>query len=79
MIVQCQVVIEVLDANDNVPEFGVSSPVQVQLAEHSPNGTRFPQVFSATDDDIGSNQLIRYSVSPTDTFTVDPVSGKYIL
>lgn len=70
-----QVVVDVLDDNDNAPSFNLSS-AEVNLLESSEFGTRLPQTFLATDNDIGSNAEIRYSLSPGSPFRVDPISGK---
>ena len=67
-------VIEVTDVNDNNPMFGLDS-VQVNIPESSPVGTRLPEVFRATDDDVGLNARIRYSLLPDEDFMVDAESG----
>lgn len=68
---------QVLDANDNDPMFGVTS-VQVSLPESSAVGVRLPEVFLATDIDIGENANISYSITPA-SFTVNPITGKGLL
>lgn len=65
---------QVLDDNDNDPIFGVAS-VQVSLPESPAIGVRLPEVFLATDIDIGENANISYSITP-ESFTVNPITGK---
>ena len=65
---------EVLDVNDNSPDFGLTTAQQVNLPESSGVGVRLPEVFLATDEDIGTNANIRYSIVP-DSFTVDENNG----
>ena len=65
---------DVLDFNDNSPTFNVLSAT-INLLEGSTNGTRIAETFIATDEDIGSNAEIRYSLSPGSPFTVDPITG----
>lgn len=67
--------VEVEDDNDNSPIFPIGSAVQqVNLLESSAVGVRLPDVFLATDADIGSNAAIRYSISPN-SFAVDENTG----
>lgn len=67
---------EVLDDNDNTPDFGLSTAQQVSLPESSGVGVRLPEVFLATDEDVGTNAEIRYSITP-DSFMVDENNGMY--
>lgn len=64
----------VLDDNDNSPIFGIPS-ARVSLPESSAVNVTLPEVYLATDADIGINAEIRYSLSPDNSFRVDPVSG----
>ncbi|XP_062986131.1 protocadherin beta-16-like isoform X2 [Elgaria multicarinata webbii] len=56
-----QIFVDVLDANDNVPQFGQTA-YKVKLMENSPLGTLVTKV-EASDRDIGSNAHITYSYS----------------
>ncbi|KAK2544738.1 hypothetical protein Q9966_001765 [Columba livia] len=75
-----ELVISVLDANDNAPEFN-QSVYKVQLPESTAPGTVFFQL-TATDNDEGINREICYSFSDTisakiqDLFIVDRKSGE---
>ncbi|XP_053812614.1 LOW QUALITY PROTEIN: protocadherin alpha-2-like [Vidua chalybeata] len=62
-----ELVISVLDANDNAPQFN-QSVYKVQLPENTASGTVFYHL-TATDKDEGSNQEVYYSFS-------DAISGK---
>ncbi len=67
---------QILDDNDNTPTFGIPS-IRVTLPESSAVDVTLPEVFLATDADIGTNADIRYSLSPDTAFMVDPQSGTY--
>ncbi|XP_063024584.1 protocadherin alpha-2-like isoform X3 [Melospiza melodia melodia] len=73
-------VISVLDANDNAPQFN-QSVYKVQVPENTTPGTVFFQL-TATDNDEGINQEIYYSFSNTvsakiqDLFKIDEKSGE---
>ncbi|XP_074460312.1 protocadherin alpha-2-like isoform X6 [Larus michahellis] len=75
-----ELLILVLDANDNAPQFN-QSVYQVQLQENVPPGTVFLQL-TATDKDEGINQELYYSFSDTmpakvqDLFIIDRNSGE---
>nr|XP_030139708.1 protocadherin alpha-2-like [Taeniopygia guttata] len=75
-----ELVISVLDANDNAPEFN-QSVYTVQLPENTAPGTVFFQV-TATDKDEGINREIYYSFSDAipakiqDLFKIDEKSGE---
>ncbi|XP_061442456.1 protocadherin beta-16-like isoform X6 [Rhineura floridana] len=56
-----QIIIEVLDANDNAPQFN-KALYQVKLMENSPLDTPVTRV-EARDKDIGANAQITYSFS----------------
>ncbi|XP_012501242.1 PREDICTED: protocadherin Fat 4-like [Propithecus coquereli] len=74
-----QVYIEVVDVNDNAPEF--EQPFyRVQIPEDSPIGFLVVTV-SATDADIGINGEISYSLFQaseeiSNTFTINPLTGE---
>ncbi|XP_074460526.1 protocadherin alpha-2-like [Larus michahellis] len=75
-----ELLISVLDANDNAPQFN-QSVYQVQLQENVPPGTVFLQL-TATDKDEGINQEVYYSFSDMmpakvqDLFIIDRNSGE---
>lgn len=70
-----RVVINVMDANDNDPEF-VKDQYDFSVEENSRRGT-FVGTVAATDDDIGANAAVRYSLIPGNTsFQINPVTGK---
>ncbi|XP_037657139.1 protocadherin beta-13-like [Choloepus didactylus] len=74
-----QVYIEVVDTNDNAPEFE-QSLYRVQVAEDIPVGFLIVTV-SATDIDTGVNGEISYSLLQaseeiSDTFEVNPMTGE---
>ncbi|XP_075298275.1 protocadherin alpha-2-like [Opisthocomus hoazin] len=75
-----ELLISVLDANDNAPQFN-QSVYKVQLPESAAAGTVFLKL-SATDNDEGSNREIYYSFSDTistgiqDLFIIDRNSGE---
>ncbi|NXN10291.1 PCDA5 protein, partial [Indicator maculatus] len=56
-------VISVLDANDNAPQFN-QSVYKVQLPENAPEGTLVVRV-NATDPDIGSNNEMKFTAINT--------------
>ncbi|OXB60302.1 hypothetical protein ASZ78_007901 [Callipepla squamata] len=75
-----QLVISVLDANDNAPQFN-QSVYKVQLPEDAAEGTLVAKV-AATDPDEGINQEFSYSIvssipaSHRDAFSIDPLTGE---
>ncbi|XP_075020910.1 protocadherin alpha-2-like [Calonectris borealis] len=75
-----ELVISVLDANDNAPQFN-QSVYKVQLPESAAPGTVFLQL-TATDKDEGINREIYYSFSDSisaevqDLFVIDRNSGE---
>ncbi|XP_065195549.1 protocadherin Fat 4-like isoform X1 [Sycon ciliatum] len=70
-------VVNVLDANDNSPQFVGPIPFQRQLSENLPPGTTLGPAIKATDLDSGLNGEVRYSISGifADRFFIDPVLG----
>ncbi|XP_075298350.1 protocadherin alpha-2 isoform X3 [Opisthocomus hoazin] len=74
-----ELLISVLDANDNAPQFN-QSVYKVQLPESSAKGTLVLRV-NATDPDEGLNQEFSYSIvssvpaGNSDLFTIDPKTG----
>ncbi|XP_074460323.1 protocadherin alpha-2-like isoform X16 [Larus michahellis] len=75
-----ELLISVLDANDNAPQFN-HSVYKVQLQENAPPATVFLQL-TAVDNDEGINQELYYSFSDTmpakvqDLFIIDRNSGE---
>ncbi|XP_065590487.1 protocadherin alpha-2-like isoform X1 [Cyrtonyx montezumae] len=75
-----QLVISVLDANDNAPQFN-QSVYKVQLPEDATAGTLVVRV-AATDPDEGINQEFSYSfvssvlASHRDAFSIEPHTGE---
>ena len=71
---QCQVIVNVLDANDAFPLFYPTS-YNLELPENTPLHGSVLQV-SASDADIGVNGEIYYSFKQkTETFAIHPTSG----
>ncbi|XP_071426406.1 protocadherin alpha-2-like isoform X6 [Pithys albifrons albifrons] len=75
-----ELVISVLDANDNAPQFN-QSVYKVQLLESAVEGTLVVRV-NATDPDVGSNSELSFSASNTfpekglKLFLLNPVTGE---
>ncbi|NXN12257.1 PCDA2 protein, partial [Indicator maculatus] len=75
-----ELVIFVLDANDNAPQFN-QSVYKVQLLENAPQGTLVVRV-NATDSDEGSNSDVTYAVTNVippdgrDVISVNPHTGE---
>ncbi|NXT67156.1 PCDA3 protein, partial [Chaetops frenatus] len=75
-----ELVISVLDANDNAPQFN-QSVYKVQLPESSAEGTLVVRV-NATDPDEGSNKEFSYSIlssipiSNKELFAINPKTGE---
>lgn len=74
------VVIDVLDENDNAPEF-MHSETKVSVLEKLPVGSKLV-TFQAADADLDTNSEITYSIGAGnmhDTFRIDPISGTLYL
>lgn len=72
-----ELLIEVVDVNDHVPHFD-SDAYFVSIPELSAMGS-LVVVIAATDDDIGVNANLTYSISagdPEEKFSIDPVTGE---
>ncbi|KAM7101337.1 LOW QUALITY PROTEIN: protocadherin alpha-13-like [Ciconia maguari] len=75
-----ELVISVLDANDNAPQFN-QSVYKVQLPESAAEGTLVAQV-NATDPDVGSNGEMTFTASNTfpprglNVFILNPKTGE---
>ncbi|XP_036372790.1 protocadherin Fat 1a isoform X3 [Megalops cyprinoides] len=66
--------INILDANDNPPEF-LQDSYSVEISESTEVGTKIIQV-EATDKDLGVNGKVRYSlVADADQFSIDEQTG----
>ncbi|XP_058263791.1 protocadherin gamma-A11-like [Hemibagrus wyckioides] len=63
---------EILDINDHAPAF-VRKEISVEIAESVASGARF-SLDSAHDPDVGLNTLQRYTLNPTDYFTLKELS-----
>lgn len=74
-----EVILNIIDANDNFPQFSRSSFV-VNVTENTPTGTRVAKI-KATDRDSGLFARISYSVGGfgTDIFDTDVEDGGLIL
>lgn len=70
------VTIDVLDENDNAPEFTQTNS-RISVIETTPINTELIQ-FRATDADLGVNSEVVYSITAgnrKDTFHIDPATG----
>ncbi|KAM3959946.1 LOW QUALITY PROTEIN: cadherin 89D [Aphomia sociella] len=71
---QARIEIEVLDLNDNLPEFEVDF-YNISIVENLPNGFSVLQVM-ATDKDQSDNGEFTYQLSdPAGAFSIDPRTG----
>nr|XP_023649989.1 protocadherin alpha-C2-like [Paramormyrops kingsleyae] len=61
--------VEVLDVNDNAPQFSTGE-IQLDISEAALPGSRFP-MESAQDLDIASNSIRLYRLSPNEHFALD--------
>lgn len=74
------IAIEVLDENDDAPEF-VQTDTKISVIETTPIGTELIK-FRATDSDLGVNSQLTYSIAAgnrRDTFHIDPITGSLYL
>lgn len=74
------VIVDVLDENDNAPEFSQTDS-KISVPETTPVNTKLSQ-FRATDADLGVNSEVIFSIGTgnrRDTFHVDPTTGTLIL
>ncbi|KAJ2939033.1 hypothetical protein O0L34_g19014 [Tuta absoluta] len=71
---QARVEVEILDLNDNLPEFEVDF-YNISIVENLPNGFSVLQVM-ATDKDQGDNGEFTYQLNdPEGAFSIDPRTG----
>ncbi|XP_033890080.3 protocadherin-18a isoform X1 [Acipenser ruthenus] len=61
--------VEVLDINDNSPQFS-RSVIPIEISESAAVGTRIP-LDSATDPDVAENSLHTYSLSQNEFFDIE--------
>ena len=74
---QANVVIQLLDINDNSPQYLNEPSASISLPENIPIGT-FILDASATDADLGANGEVSYSLTsdtPSLPFSIDPSTG----
>ncbi|KAF6082407.1 hypothetical protein HJG60_014644 [Phyllostomus discolor] len=65
--------VEIIDVNDNAPNFGTEQR-EIKVAEHESPGTRFP-LPEAFDPDVGVNSLQGYQLSSNAHFSLDVQNG----
>ncbi|XP_060771140.1 protocadherin gamma-A11-like isoform X10 [Neoarius graeffei] len=72
--------VEILDINDHAPAF-TRKEINIEIPESAATGSRF-SLDSAHDPDVGLNTLQRYTLNPTDHFTLKELSrndgSKYV-
>ncbi|XP_061839904.1 protocadherin-18a isoform X2 [Nerophis lumbriciformis] len=61
--------VEVLDVNDNAPQFA-RAVIPIEISESASVGARIP-LDSATDPDVGQNSLYSYASEPNPFFKID--------
>ncbi|XP_049330740.1 protocadherin gamma-A11-like isoform X46 [Astyanax mexicanus] len=66
-----QIDVEIIDINDNSPVF-VRKDIGFQIIESTLTGAKF-SLDSAHDPDVGVNALQKYTLSPTDNFSLKEV------
>ena len=72
---QALVIVTVTDINDNAPVFN-QTQYSLQVREDIATNTII-DVIEATDEDSGSNALLTYSLSGTDTFEIDQIGNLF--
>ncbi|XP_063862581.1 fat-like cadherin-related tumor suppressor homolog isoform X4 [Scylla paramamosain] len=70
-----KVIIRILDANDNAPQFNTPN-TEVTIDENEPVGSYVTRML-ATDADSGENRFLSYSIANLDQvpFVIDPFDG----
>jgi cadherin EGF LAG seven-pass G-type receptor 1 len=71
------VFINISDANTYRPMFQ-GTPYQVHVDEDKPIGSSIYKVY-ATDNDVGENARITYSMDDNEAFQIDPITGEIII
>ncbi|XP_077428068.1 protocadherin-18a isoform X2 [Vanacampus margaritifer] len=61
--------VEVLDINDNAPQFA-RAIIPIEISESASVGARIP-LDSATDPDVGENSLYSYALEPNNFFNIE--------
>ena len=74
---EAAVLVTLMDVNDNAPVFNQTA-FSIEVTENVAIGTTVG-VFSAQDEDEGSNGALQFSLSSTDFFNVDPSSGALVV
>lgn len=64
-----RVVVEILDVNDNAPQFSTSN-ISLEVSEAAAPGTKF-RLESAHDPDVGTNSLRTYHLAANDFFILN--------
>ncbi|XP_068181895.1 protocadherin gamma-C5-like isoform X1 [Antennarius striatus] len=64
-----RVVVDILDVNDNAPQFSTSN-ISLEISEAAALGTRF-RLDSAHDPDVGANSLRTYHLEANDLFVLN--------
>ncbi|XP_069027754.1 protocadherin gamma-C5-like isoform X11 [Embiotoca jacksoni] len=64
-----RIVVNVLDVNDNAPQFSTSN-ISLEISEAAAPGTRF-RLESAHDPDVGTNSLRTYHLAANDFFILN--------
>ena len=72
-----QIIIDIIDLNDNSPQFSDDSLRSFEIIENSPIGTSVGSV-TADDHDSGIFGNVSYSIT-SDTFAIDEVLGSIVL
>ena len=72
----------ILDSNDNPPQILSPGDLNFTLSEDTPTGLVLVDHINATDDDRGLNAAIEFLIlsgDSTNSFTIDPLTGKLTL
>ncbi|XP_035505051.1 protocadherin gamma-C5-like isoform X17 [Scophthalmus maximus] len=64
-----RVVVDILDVNDNAPQFSTSN-ISLEISEAAAPGTKF-RLESAHDPDVGTNSLRTYQLAANDYFALN--------
>uniref|UniRef100_A0A3P9KYS5 Cadherin domain-containing protein n=1 Tax=Oryzias latipes TaxID=8090 RepID=A0A3P9KYS5_ORYLA len=66
--------IEILDTNDNAPQFRRDA-IHLDVSESTPKGERF-SLSNAVDPDVGSNSVKTYHLSENEYFNIEVQTGR---